>query len=90
MFTSDMSNIPLTSFTYQRHFLIINHIGAVRAEHDDFSIRFASALNQVLSLFHTRTHASEPTPTPTPIPSPSVIDLSAFWSSLIYVMLIFV
>ncbi|KAH6759245.1 transcription activator [Perilla frutescens var. frutescens] len=32
---------------FKRHFLIINHIGAVRAEHDDFSIRFASALNQL-------------------------------------------
>ncbi|KAL0351445.1 UNVERIFIED_CONTAM: protein PIR [Sesamum calycinum] len=30
--------------------LIINHIGAIRAEHDDFSIRFASALNQLVLL----------------------------------------
>ncbi|KAG6435960.1 hypothetical protein SASPL_100841 [Salvia splendens] len=34
----------------RRHFLIINHIGAVRVEHDDFSIRFASALNQLALL----------------------------------------
>lgn len=38
----------LTKFTYQRHYLIINHIGAIRAEHDDFTIRFASSMNQVL------------------------------------------
>ncbi|KAG8378307.1 hypothetical protein BUALT_Bualt08G0123800 [Buddleja alternifolia] len=38
------------TLTYQRHFLIINHIGAIRAEHDDFSIRFASALNQLVLL----------------------------------------
>ncbi|KAK4429686.1 protein PIR [Sesamum alatum] len=35
---------------FKRHFLIINHIGAIRAEHDDFSIRFASALNQLVLL----------------------------------------
>lgn len=34
--------------TYQRQYLIINHIGAIRAEHDDFVIRFASSMNQVL------------------------------------------
>ncbi|KAL3638793.1 hypothetical protein CASFOL_016700 [Castilleja foliolosa] len=33
-----------------RQYLIINHIGAIRAEHDDFSIRFASALNQLALL----------------------------------------
>ncbi|EYU22929.1 hypothetical protein MIMGU_mgv1a000342mg [Erythranthe guttata] len=32
---------------FKRQYLIINHIGAIRAEHDDFSIRFASALNQL-------------------------------------------
>lgn len=35
---------------YQRHYLIINHIGAIRAEHDDFTIRFASSMNQLLLL----------------------------------------
>ncbi|KAJ6761635.1 CYTOPLASMIC FMR1-INTERACTING PROTEIN 2 [Salix koriyanagi] len=35
---------------YQRHYLIINHIGTIRAEHDDFTIRFASSLNQLLLL----------------------------------------
>ncbi|GFS45997.1 transcription activator [Actinidia rufa] len=35
-----------TKFTYQRHYLIINHIGAIRAEHDDFMIRLASSMNQ--------------------------------------------
>lgn len=29
--------------------MIINHIGAIRAEHDDFTIRFASSMNQVLT-----------------------------------------
>ncbi|KAL9381905.1 hypothetical protein Peur_024940 [Populus x canadensis] len=33
-----------------RHYLIINHIGTIRAEHDDFTIRFASSLNQLLLL----------------------------------------
>lgn len=41
---------PREALEYQRHFSIINHIGAVRAEHDDFSIRFASALNQLALL----------------------------------------
>lgn len=35
---------------YQRHYIIANHIGAIRAEHDDFAIRFTSALNQLVSL----------------------------------------
>ncbi|GAB2287173.1 hypothetical protein Dimus_021557 [Dionaea muscipula] len=30
-----------------RRYLIVNHIAATRAEHDDFSIRFASSLNQL-------------------------------------------
>ncbi|XP_021898211.1 protein PIR isoform X1 [Carica papaya] len=38
---------------YQRHYLIINHIVAIRAEHDDFTIRFASAMNQLLLLKST-------------------------------------
>ncbi|CAK7341255.1 unnamed protein product [Dovyalis caffra] len=33
-----------------RHYLIVNHIGTIRAEHDDFTIRFASSLNQLLLL----------------------------------------
>ncbi|KAG5575490.1 hypothetical protein H5410_055624 [Solanum commersonii] len=36
----------LTPFTYQRQYLIVNHIGAIRAEHDDFTVRFASAMSQ--------------------------------------------
>jgi cytoplasmic FMR1 interacting protein len=35
---------------YQRHYLIVNHIGSIRADHDDFSIRFASAMNQMMIL----------------------------------------
>ncbi|KAJ4956396.1 hypothetical protein NE237_013179 [Protea cynaroides] len=35
---------------YQRHYLIVNHIGAIRAEHDDFAVRFASSMNQIMSL----------------------------------------
>lgn len=35
---------------YQRHYLIINHIGSIRAEHDDFAIRFSSSMNQLLLL----------------------------------------
>ena len=37
--------------TYQRNYLVINHIGAIRAEHDEFAIRFASAMNQVFNWF---------------------------------------
>ncbi|KAL0709699.1 hypothetical protein Bca4012_016677 [Brassica carinata] len=33
-----------------RHYLIVNHIGALRAEHDDFTIRFAASMNQLLLL----------------------------------------
>ncbi|KAH7543353.1 hypothetical protein FEM48_Zijuj02G0175200 [Ziziphus jujuba var. spinosa] len=33
-----------------RHYLIIHHIGSIRAEHDDFIIRFASSMNQLLLL----------------------------------------
>ncbi|XP_020259945.1 protein PIR [Asparagus officinalis] len=38
---------------YQRQYLIVNHIGAIRAEHDDFSIRFASSKNQMVILKST-------------------------------------
>ncbi|MBA0843566.1 hypothetical protein Goarm_000743, partial [Gossypium armourianum] len=38
---------------FKRHYLIVNHIGAIRAEHDDFAIRFASAMNQLLLLKST-------------------------------------
>ncbi|GMH10367.1 hypothetical protein Nepgr_012208 [Nepenthes gracilis] len=31
----------------ERQYLIVNHIGAIQAEHDDFSIRFASSTNQL-------------------------------------------
>lgn len=41
---------PREAQDYQRHYLIINHIGAIRAEHDDFTIRFASSMNQLVSL----------------------------------------
>ncbi|TVU48420.1 hypothetical protein EJB05_08056, partial [Eragrostis curvula] len=34
----------------KRHYLILNHMGTIRAEHDDFSIRFASAMNQMVTL----------------------------------------
>ncbi|URD95893.1 Cytoplasmic Fragile-X interacting family [Musa troglodytarum] len=37
----------------ERHYLIVNHIGTIRAEHDDFSIRFVSALNQIVILKST-------------------------------------
>ena len=37
----------LTYITYQRQYLIVNHIGAIRAEHDDFTVRFISSINQV-------------------------------------------
>ncbi|KAB2629927.1 protein PIR [Pyrus ussuriensis x Pyrus communis] len=43
-------NEALTCYTYQRHYLIINHIGSIRAEHDDFAIRFSSSMNQLLLL----------------------------------------
>lgn len=35
---------------YQRHYLILNHMGTIRADHDDFSIRFASAMDQMIRL----------------------------------------
>uniref|UniRef100_I1P7H2 CYRIA/CYRIB Rac1 binding domain-containing protein n=1 Tax=Oryza glaberrima TaxID=4538 RepID=I1P7H2_ORYGL len=35
---------------FKRHYLILNHMGTIRAEHDDFSIRFASAMNQMIIL----------------------------------------
>lgn len=38
---------------YQRHYLIVNHIGPIRAEHDDFTVRFASSMNQLLMLKST-------------------------------------
>lgn len=41
---------PREAQDYQRHYLIINHIGSIRSEHDDFTIRFASAMNQLLLL----------------------------------------
>ncbi|KAK4596719.1 hypothetical protein RGQ29_014667 [Quercus rubra] len=44
---------PREAQDYQRHYLIINHIGAIRAEHDDFTIRFASSMNQLLLLKST-------------------------------------
>ncbi|KAK8965771.1 Protein PIR [Platanthera guangdongensis] len=44
---------------YQRHYLIVNHIGAIRVEHDDFSIRFAAAINQVMMLKSTEASDSE-------------------------------
>lgn len=44
---------------YQKHYLIVNHIGAIRAEHDDFSVRFASAVNQVIILKSTEASDSE-------------------------------
>ncbi|OWM71651.1 hypothetical protein CDL15_Pgr005839 [Punica granatum] len=44
---------PREALDYQRHYLIINHIGAIRAEHDDFAIRFTSSVNQLLLLKST-------------------------------------
>ncbi|XP_015882048.1 protein PIR [Ziziphus jujuba] len=41
---------PREAQDYQRHYLIIHHIGSIRAEHDDFIIRFASSMNQLLLL----------------------------------------
>ncbi|CAB4315793.1 unnamed protein product [Prunus armeniaca] len=38
---------------YPLHYLIINHIGSIRAEHDDFAIRFSSSMNQLLLLKST-------------------------------------
>ncbi|XP_065853838.1 protein PIR [Euphorbia lathyris] len=44
---------PREAQDYQRQYLIISHIGAIRAEHDDFAIRFASSLNQLQLLKST-------------------------------------
>lgn len=41
---------PREALDYQRHILVVNHIGAIRSEHDDFTIRFASSLNQLMLL----------------------------------------
>ncbi|KNA11936.1 hypothetical protein SOVF_130140 [Spinacia oleracea] len=38
---------PREAQDYQRQYLIVNHIGAIRAEHDDFTVRFASSINQL-------------------------------------------
>ncbi|KAI4369469.1 hypothetical protein MLD38_017906 [Melastoma candidum] len=44
---------------YQRHYLIVNHIGIIRAEHDDFAVRFASSMNQLMLLKSTESAESE-------------------------------
>ncbi|CAN1176447.1 Protein PIR [Linum perenne] len=44
---------PREALEYQRQYLLANHIGGIRAEHDDFTIRFASSLNQLLLLKST-------------------------------------
>lgn len=44
---------PREAQEYQRQYLIVNHIGAIRAEHDDFTIRFASCMNQLVLLKST-------------------------------------
>ncbi|XP_057549982.1 protein PIR isoform X1 [Amaranthus tricolor] len=38
---------PREAQDYQRQYLIVNHIGAIRAEHDDFTVRFISSINQL-------------------------------------------
>ncbi|KAJ8432034.1 hypothetical protein Cgig2_026737 [Carnegiea gigantea] len=38
---------PREALDYQRQYLIVNHIGSIRAEHDDFTVRFASSINQL-------------------------------------------
>ncbi|OVA02229.1 Cytoplasmic FMR1-interacting [Macleaya cordata] len=44
---------PRETQEYPRQYLIVNHIGAIRAEHDDFVIRFASSMNQIVLLKST-------------------------------------
>ncbi|KAL0907570.1 hypothetical protein M5K25_021987 [Dendrobium thyrsiflorum] len=51
--------LPRELQDYQRHYLIVNYIGTIRAEHDDFSVRFASAINQVIILKSTETSDTE-------------------------------
>ncbi|KAG0477890.1 hypothetical protein HPP92_012609 [Vanilla planifolia] len=46
-------NLHAEMFRANTHYLIVNHIGAIRAEHDDFSVRFAAAVNQVIILKST-------------------------------------
>lgn len=46
---------PREAQDYQRQYFIVNHIGSIRAEHDDFIIRFGSSLNQLDSLKSTET-----------------------------------
>ncbi|XP_059628581.1 protein PIR isoform X2 [Cornus florida] len=41
---------PREAQDYQRHYLITSHIGAIRAGHDDFTLRFASSMNQLVLL----------------------------------------
>ncbi|KAF8039269.1 hypothetical protein BT93_B1717 [Corymbia citriodora subsp. variegata] len=50
---------PKEAQEYPRQYLIVNHIGAIRAEHDDFSIRFASSVNQLLLLKSTESADAE-------------------------------
>ncbi|CAN6460531.1 unnamed protein product [Victoria cruziana] len=51
--------LPRDSQEYQKHYLIVNHIGAIRVEHDDFAVRFASALNQIVLLKQSDASDSE-------------------------------
>ncbi|KAM7269714.1 hypothetical protein ACFE04_025211 [Oxalis oulophora] len=46
-------NVNTCKIIVWRHYLIINHIGGIRAEHDDFMIRFASSMNQLMLLRST-------------------------------------
>ena len=47
---TDQIVLALTISKYQREYLIVNNITTMRADHDDFCIRFASAVNQVTAI----------------------------------------
>ncbi|KAF9610982.1 hypothetical protein IFM89_026262 [Coptis chinensis] len=52
-FSDDRGLLSQTYTSSERHYHITNHIGAIRSEHDDFAIRFASSMNQIILLKST-------------------------------------
>uniref|UniRef100_A0A803L558 CYRIA/CYRIB Rac1 binding domain-containing protein n=1 Tax=Chenopodium quinoa TaxID=63459 RepID=A0A803L558_CHEQI len=40
-------HVRASAVCMHRQYLIVNHISAIRAEHDDFTVRFASSINQL-------------------------------------------
>lgn len=53
--------MSLTGSKYQKEYLIVNHMTAIRSQHDEYSMRFAASMNQVsyhpLIQLSTESHA---------------------------------